>query len=221
MKNPLTPTRSRAFALMILLATAPISFARTEKDFFQNSDLANGSNYLPSGLPNASNDVVFTTPEMALELSGTNLSMGSVNQTGNQAYVVSNNDPGTTDSTLTLGSGDRINNVAPNPDDIIYVGGTTSTLAFQRLNGGDGIGVLRLDLSQTAGNFDVAGAGATLNISANMSIAAITKIGDGTLNIGGSVAALSGVFSVSQGTVNFLQGSMINTFIILNVSNPN
>jgi hypothetical protein len=204
---------------MILLATASLGLARTTKEFFQNSDLTDGNNYLPSGVPGASNDVIFTTPAIMLELNGTQLSMGSVNVTSNQAYLVSNNTPGTANSSLVLDGGDGINNVAPNPADVIYVGGATSTLTFQRLNGDDGIGTLSLDAGD--GNFDVAEAGATLNISASLSIGFPTKIGEGTMNIAGPFGGLSAGLIVNEGTVNFLQGSSAGGRVILAVNNPN
>ena len=77
--------------------------ARTEKDFFQGSELANGNNYSPLGFPTSANDLLLTTPATALTLNGTSLVIGSLNQTNNLSYTIANNNPGTLDSTVVVG----------------------------------------------------------------------------------------------------------------------
>ncbi len=159
---------------------------------------------------------------IALTLNGTNLTMGSLNQVNNLSRTISNNDPGTTNSTLTLGGGDGNNAIGGDVADLIYLGCSSCSLTFQRANGGDGIGVLNLSTVQS-GRFDVAQGNATLNISSNVSIGFstfLTKTGAGTLNFSGQLSAFNAGLAVSGGTVNFLPATVTNG-LFLNVSNPN
>ena len=127
------PVRA-AVVVLLLLAGISIVQARTQKDFFQNSELSDANNYSPAGTPTASNDVLLTSPATVLTLNGMNLSMGSVNQTNNLSYTIVNNNPGTANSMLTLGGGDGINTLGGNPADVIYLGCATCSLTFQGPN---------------------------------------------------------------------------------------
>ncbi len=91
-----------AIVFFLLLAEISMVQARTAKDFFQNSELSDGNNYSPAGMPSVANDVRLTTPATVLTLNGTTLSVGSVNQTNNLSYTIANNNPGTADSTVQL-----------------------------------------------------------------------------------------------------------------------
>ena len=175
------PTRN-AVVFFLLLGGISMVQARTAKDFFQNSEPLDGNNYSPVGTPTVNNDVRLTTPATVLTLNGTNLSVGSVNQTNNLSYTIANNNPGTADSTLQLG-GSGTNTISPNADDVIYLGCPSCSLTFQGPNASDdGIGVLRL-VQNGAAQFNVAQAGATLNITSDLRIdGSLTKVGSGTLN---------------------------------------
>jgi autotransporter-associated beta strand protein len=185
-----------------LLATSPIvAQARTLKDFFQNSDLTAPGNYAPPSVPTGSDDVLLSSSAIALTLNGTTLTMGSVNQVNNLSRTISNNDPNATNSTLMLAGGDGNNTLGGNVADLIYLGCASCGLTFQGPNGGDGIGVLALSTAQS-GRFDVAQAGATLNITSNFTVgfsSTLTKTGAGTLNFGGQVSAFNAAFAVMAG----------------------
>src|SRR4051794_29528992 len=101
------PTASlrRPWLFFFLIFGVSVSQARTPKDLFQNGDLTNGSNYSPAGTPTSANDLLLSTAATVLTLNGATLDLGSLNQTNNLAYTVSNNAPGTANSTLTLGNG--------------------------------------------------------------------------------------------------------------------
>lgn len=197
------------------LAAISVVQARTQKDFFQNSELSDGNNYSPAGTPTGNNDVRLTTPTTVLTL-GANLTVGSVNQTNIQSYTISS----ANGSTLDLGGGDG-NNTIGGPSDIIYVGGATSSLTFQS--------PIKLRLMGNA-QFDVAQAGATLNIASDLIFffsSQLTKVGAGTLNFSGPTLTLPPpntfqTLAVNEGIVNFLSDAMINTgFLTLSVNNPN
>jgi fibronectin-binding autotransporter adhesin len=195
-------------------------FAGTEKDFFQNSDLNDGNNYNPAGLPSSANDVLLMTSATALNLNGASLSMGSLNQTNNAAYTISNNASDSTSSVIALGGG--TNTVGGNPRDLIDLGGATSSLTLQGANGGTGSGTLNIGLN-ASGDFDVAQLNATLNISAIVNTGVsqtVTKTGAGTLNVSNLFGGNGGSIGVNAGTMNFLPGaSMSNDGLFVN--NPN
>ena len=204
-----------------------LSLAGTPKDFFQNQDLNDGNNYLPPGTPTDANDVLLTTSSESLFMNATDLAMESLNQTNNMAYVISNNTSGSTNSTLTLGN-NATNSIGGDPGDLIYLGGATSSLTIQGSNGGSGSGVLNLNISSSSFNginFDVAQAGATLNISANLGLGthAFTKTGAGTLNLGGVVSTFGGGVGVNDGTVNILPSASLvgNNHFHISVNNSN
>ena len=156
--------------------------ARTPKVFFQGSELSDGNNYSPAGVPSQGNDVNLTSLATVLTINGTNLSLGSVNQTNNLSYTVVNNNPSTVNSILQLGGGDGINSIGGNPADTIYLGCPTCSLTFQGPNGGKGIGTLKLTLT-SGEQFNVAQPGATLNFASDLVIIGqLTKIGAGTMN---------------------------------------
>ena len=159
MKSRSLVSRPTYFAVVVLLLLAGISMvqARTQKDFFQNSELSDGNNYSPAGTPTASNDVRLTTPATALSLSA-NLSVGSVNQTNNLSYAIGSPNA----ARLDLGGGDGNNTIGGNTADIIYVGGATSSLTFQS--------PLSLRLIGFNAQFNVAQAGATLNIASDLDL---------------------------------------------------
>jgi hypothetical protein len=208
----------------LFVAAVNMVQARTPKDFFQGSELSDGANYSPTGTPTVSNDVLLTSTATVLTLNGTNLSVGSVNQTSNLSYTVVNNNPDTADSLLYLGGGDGINTIGGDPADVIYLGCATCSLTFQGPNGGDGIGVLKLIQNQGA-QFNVAHAGATLNIASDLFIDGhLTKVGSGTLNFSDdTITTISfATLTVNEGIVNFLPGAVINTpYLTLSVNNPN
>jgi hypothetical protein len=131
--------RRLLFLLPCLIASLSIAQARTPKDFFQNSALTDGANYLPAGTPTATNDLVLSSPATALRLDASNLAIGSLNQAQNVSRTISNNTATSTNSILTLGGGDGINTVAPNPADVIYLGCPSCSLTVQGPNGGDGL----------------------------------------------------------------------------------
>ncbi len=199
---PFNLTLGVAFLIGLTLA-----HARIPKDFFQNSDLLEPSNYLPSGLPSRDNDVVITTPSSVLGLDAANLTVGSLNQINESSYTISNNAKGTTESLLTIGIDGGRNDTSPNPLDVIYLNCAACTLTLQRANGGDGIGPLRIS---AAGQVNVVQPGATLSISSDLSLVSaipFTKIGAGTLNLSGQVSGFATPFRVNEGTVNFLAGA--------------
>ncbi len=224
-----TPTRATS-VFFLLLAGISLVQARTAKDFFQNSELSDGNNYSPTGTPTENNDVRLTSPVTVLSLNGTNLSAGSVNQTNNLSYTIVNNNPGTTDSTLQLGGGDEINTIGGNRADVVYLGCASCSLTFQGPNASeDGIGVLKLLLKPVT-QFNVAQAGAALNIASDLVIDAspevnsiLTKVGSGTLNFSHGTIGSSGVatLSVNEGTVNLLPGATLVNGLSLSVNNPN
>jgi autotransporter-associated beta strand protein len=210
------------FLLPAAIGSLPVAEARPLKDFFQNSDLTNGANYLPAGTPTGDNDVVLTSPASAVTLNASNLTMGSVNQTVNVSRTVSNNAAGSTNSSISLGGGPGVNTFAPDPADLIYLGCPSCSLTLQGPNGDDGLGVLRLSFSG-GGNLNVA-QGATLNVSAALNFpvsAGIKKTGLGTLNISGPISALSSSFEVSEGIANYLSGAQSPPNVQLAVSNTN
>jgi hypothetical protein len=121
-----------------------------------------------------------------------------------------------------LGLGDGFDTLGGNPADLIYLGGTTSTLTFQGANGDDGIGILSLSLSGS-GNFDVAQAGATLNISASLGVGLghiLTKTGAGTINVSNVVSGLGSILAINGGTANFLPAVSVSG-VALSVNNQN
>jgi autotransporter-associated beta strand protein len=209
-----------AFVIAVLAAATHTGFAGTQKSFFQNNNLNDGNNYSPAGLPSSANDVLLTTSAAALNLSGASLSMGSLNQTNTAAYTVSNNTSDSTTSFITLGGG--TNTVGADPNDLIYLGGATSSLTLQGANGGTGSGILVIGTTSD-GNIDVAQTNSTLNISAafNTGASHITvKTGAGTLNVSALFGGNGGFIKVNDGTMNFLPGaSMSNDG--LSVNNPN
>jgi hypothetical protein len=219
------PARA-AIVFFLLLAGAAIAQARTAKDFFQNSELSDGNNYSPAGTPTASNDVRLTSSATVLTLNGTNLSVGSLNQTNNLSYTIANNNPGTANSVLFLGGGDGINTIGGNPADVIYLGCATCSLTFQGPNASDdGIGTLKLT-QNAAAQFNVAQSGASLNIGTDLTIdGQLTKVGAGTMNFSNqTIAGVPGSVSkltINEGIVNFLSGAVVGGRVILNVNNPN
>jgi hypothetical protein len=221
------PTRN-AIVFFLLLAGISMVQARTAKDFFQNSELSDGNNYSPSGTPTGNNDVLLTTPATVLTLNGTTLSVGSLNQTNNLSYTIANNNPGTANSTLVVG-GSGTNSISPNPADILYLGCPSCSLTIQRANASDdGIGVLRLvqnGAGPAAPQFNVAQAGATLNVATDFQISFLTKIGAGTLNFSNGTITVFGStasLTVNEGIVNFLSGAVIGVpHFDLSVNNPN
>src|SRR3954452_3106506 len=92
-----------AFLLLQLVGGINVCHARTPKELFQNGDLTNANNYSPAGIVTSANDLLLSTSTTALTLNGTTLSAGSINQTNNLAYTLSNNAPGTANSTITIG----------------------------------------------------------------------------------------------------------------------
>jgi hypothetical protein len=210
-----TPTHPAVVVLLLLAGMSGVH-ARTPKDFFQNSELSDGNNYSPAGTPAASNDVRLTTAATVLTL-GTNLSVGSANQTSNLSYTIGS----ANSSILDLGGGDGNNTIGGNPADVIYVGGATSSLTFQS--------PLKLRLMGNA-QFNVAQAGATLNIASDLIFffsSQLTKVGAGTLNFSGPTLTLPPpntfqTLAVNEGIVNFLSDAVINTgFLTLSVNNFN
>jgi hypothetical protein len=197
------------FLLPAAMAIPPLAQARPLKEFFQGSDLTNPANYLPA-TTTGSYDVVLSSPESALTINASSLGMGSLNQTVNVSRTISNNAEGSTESRISLGGGTDVNTFAPNPNDMIYLGCSSCSLTLQGPNGGDGLGVLRLEPRNiNNGNFNVA-QGATLNISTAMVLslnAGIVKTGLGTLNISGRMDATSSSFRVTEGVANFLLGA--------------
>src|SRR3712207_6437622 len=119
------------FLLVAVSATFSGAQARPLRDFFQNSDLANGANYLPAGTPTGSDDVVLTSPAFELTLNGSTLGMGSINQTVNVSRTISNNTSTTTNSSISLGGGPGVNTFAPDPADLIYLGCPSCSLTLQ------------------------------------------------------------------------------------------
>lgn len=208
-----------ALVVIVFAAAMHSSSAGTPKNFFQNSDLNDGNNYSPVGLPSSANDVLLTTSAAALNLSGTDLSMGSLNQTNDAAYTISNNTSGSTSSFVTLAGG--MNSIGANPNDLIFLGGATSSLTLQGANGGTGTGTLIVSTPQP-GNLDVAQANATLNISATFNTQqTIAKTGAGTLNLSSLFGSNSVSFEVDEGTINFLPGASIpNVRLYVNNINP-
>jgi autotransporter-associated beta strand protein len=209
-----------AIATALFLAAMPVGFAGTQKDFFQNSDLNDGNNYNPAGLPSSANDVLLTTSATGLQLSGAGFfNIGTLNQNNTAAYTISNNTSGSTSSSLILNGG--TNTVGANPNDLIYLGGATSSLTLQGANGGTGSGILAVGVNQS-GNLDVAQANAVLNISASFDTGTshvVAKTGAGTLNVSNFFGGM-GAIEVDEGTMNFLPGaSMSNDGLIAN--NPN
>lgn len=209
-----------AFVIAVLAAAMHTGFAGTQKSFFQNNNLNDGNNYSPAGLPSSANDVLLTTSAAALNLSGASLSMGSLNQTNTAAYTISNNASDSTGSVIVLEGG--TNTVGADPNDLIYLGGATSSLTLQGANGGTGSGILVLGLNQSGGNLDVAQANATLNISAtfNTNQQSVTKTGAGTLNVSALFGGIDGFVGVDEGTMNFLPGASISN-MSMSVNNPN
>lgn len=216
---------SFATALLALCEmTIASAEARSPRIFSQNSDLLNPANYTPTGTPAATDDVILSSAAAVLTSNGTNLNMGSVNEVSGLARTISNNAPGIADSVLTLGGGDGLNGAGGNPADLVYVGCNSCSLTFQGPNGDDGIGLLRLFVAQS-GFFDVAAAGATLNISSPVSLlgqASITKTGAGILNLSGAINNnFNTGLSVNGGTVNFLPEATISGSCLLSVNNFN
>ncbi|HYX29113.1 MAG TPA: Calx-beta domain-containing protein, partial [Pyrinomonadaceae bacterium] len=176
----------KVFASRKTRGLTPTPFtAGTEKDFFQNGDMTSGTNYSPSGLPSNTNDVLLTTSTTALLISGANRAMGTLNQTNNTSYSINNNS-GTNNSTLTLGGGGTTDSITgSNGADLIFLGGTSSTLTIS----GTGSGGKTLGVALAAnGNFDVANSGAALTITSIVSGAfSLTTGTTSTGNIGTTI----------------------------------
>lgn len=207
-----------------LFAAAPLGVARTQKNFFQGSDLNDGNNYNPAGLPSDSFDVLLNTPPTTLTLSAAVLNMGSLNVTAdNVAYTISNNTATSTNSTIFLanliGTG---NSISGHADDVIFVGGMNSSLTIQGANGGSGSGGLSLG-SGIGGSLNVAQASSNLTISAPIALGTspLTKIGAGTLNLSSalSIGGGSGTLAINQGTANLLPGFAAGANFNLSVNN--
>ncbi len=220
--NQLSPLAA-ILAAAVLCLVSVTSLAGTEKDFFQNTDLNNGSNYTPPGLPTGSSDVLLTTNAAVLMLNGASLSMSSLNETNNFAYVISNNTLGSTNSSIGLAPGG--NSIGADPFDAIYLGGNNSSLTIQGPNGsGNGNGTLSLSIP--SGNLDVAQAGSVLSISAQIIVFAsqyVTKTGAGELNLSGTYVEFGGGIAIDGGTTNFLTGfnNLTPLHTGLSVNNPN
>src|SRR5713226_1088496 len=200
------------------LSPAPMFTAGTEKDFFQNTDMTSGTNYSPTGLPSNTNDVLLTTSSTALTISAANRAMGTLNQSNNTAYSISNKTTGATNSNLNLGGGGTTESITgSNGADLIFVGGTSSSLTIKGPNGSTGSGVLNA-VALADGNLDVANSGATLNISSVVSGAFnLTKLGAGTLTLSGTNTFGSGkTFTFSAGTLNINSAAAVGggTFAI-------
>jgi autotransporter-associated beta strand protein len=213
-----------ALTLLTLLATSVIvAEARTVKDFFQNSDLTVPANYAPPGVPSGSDDVLLSSSAVVLTLNGSNLTMGSLNQVDNVSRTISNNEPSTANSTLTLGGGDGSNVVGGHVDDLIYVGCASCSLTLQGPNGGNGIGVLNLGTAQS-GRLNVAQPNAILNIFSFLSVGSstvLTKTGAGMLNFrGNQISGFNAALAVNGGTVNLLPQTT-SSGLFLQVNNPN
>ena len=122
--NPLSFVLLSIFASAFLIAGSDSTLGGIPKNFFQNQDLNDGSNYSPAGTPTDANDVLLTTSSSALVLNAANLAMGSLNQFNNMAYVISNNTAGSTNSLLALGSFNSGNLLGGDPNDLIYLDGS-------------------------------------------------------------------------------------------------
>ncbi len=216
------PRRFLVATFTLSLITASLAPAATQKDFFQNSDLNNGNNYNPAGLPSLSFDVLLTTPATALMLNGASLSMSSLNQLNASSYVISNNTPAATNSDIILAPQGG-NSIGANGNDAIYLGGANANLTIQGANGGGGTGLLTL---QVVGNIDVAQASSTVTLSAALRTSAslvITKTGAGVLNLSNELNAFGGGIALNGGVTNLLAGfnNLTPTRTGLSVNNVN
>jgi autotransporter-associated beta strand protein len=186
-----------ATTTFLFLATVS-GLATVEKDFFQNADLNNGNNYNPPGLPvgglGGGSDVLLTTTSTSLTVNGGSLTMGSLNQLNNLAYVISDG------GTITLNPFNNV--VGANANDAIYLGGSNSSLSI--------LGTLSLQVSGSGiCNFDVAQAGSTLNVAARIDMLntnTLTKTGAGMLNLSGQYVVAGQLMVINGGTTNFLAG---------------
>ncbi|MGZ8845121.1 MAG: beta strand repeat-containing protein, partial [Pyrinomonadaceae bacterium] len=199
----------------------PMPVAGTENDFFQNTSMNTLGNYT-LGLPTNIQDVLLTTSGTALTIAGapTTRNMGSLDQTNNNAYTIRNSTGTANNSTLNLGGGGTTNSIAgSNGSDLIFLGGTTSSLTIQGPNTDGGTGVLNT-VVLADGNFDVANSGATLNLSSILSgNFNLTKSGAGKLTLSGANTFGAGkTFTLQAGTLNINSstalGAATNTFQI-------
>ena len=209
-RNASAERRHRLAGVCVAAAVMPLTgmlyssaFGGTLDTFSIGTDLTVGTNY-SAGLPTKASDVVLTTPSTALTVSGSTLTMGSLNElVGNTtAYTISNATAGTTNSVLTLGGtgGNTDTATGAAANDLIYLG-DANTLSIV---GSTGTGTLAVALGIGTGNFDVANASGVLNISAVVTGASmgLTKSGAGEL-------ILAGVNTYSGPTV--INGGILST----------
>ena len=156
--------------------------------------------------------------------------MGTLNQTLNLNRTIANATDTSTNSVLMLFGGQN-STVGANPSDALYLQCPTCSLTLQGPNAGDGLGVLQVS-NTSAGNLNIKEAGATLNLSAALTMgrgSALTKVGRGTVNVSAPIAGPTPpptqssftFFAVNEGVVNFLPGASTSANVALHVNNLN
>jgi fibronectin-binding autotransporter adhesin len=193
-----------ASAIAAALASPVGALANTEQDVKSGStDLTAAATYTPAGAPTTTSDVTFvnsTYTPTTFTISGSNLSIGSLNDLDAQSQTITiQNGTNSTTSLLTLNGGDSVSGTT---SDMLYVA-SGSTLSIVGTQGT--AAVLNLALG-ASGNFDIAG---TASISSVISGAfGLTKTGSGLLTLTGA-NTFSGGLTITAGTV---KGSLVSSF---------
>jgi len=188
------------FSLAVIAAAAD-----TQSTFFQGTDLTVASGYDSFTLPSNTVDVIFgplypTSTTILTFTQSPSLTAGTLNFLGTAPIIIADTATDSTNDSLTLGGTGTDAASGSASADLIYLGGTATSVSIQGSNVGGGTGTLSISLART-GNLDVA-FGDTLTISAPIFGAGfgLAKTGLGAVTLSGQ-NTYTGATAVNSGTL--------------------